>query len=200
MDELTYSGAAINDLEVQLTRTKQLYHQVLIEGKTRVDVLRKRLHSHILKSEPFVEIWRRARQVRVHKMLCVVCDMLLTCCNICMLLGIPSAKFCYISCFVIHTPHAQVQERSNKAAARYDKANSQHLAAKEMIRVAESQLADCKAERKDLEEEPSSPSPLDLAWQEMLNHATSKVRSKYKRLYSAVITLLWLALLQWSSA
>ena len=65
---------------------------------------------------------------------------------------------------------------SNKAAARYDKANSQHLAAKEMIRVAESQLADSRAEQKALEEEePSSPSPLDLAWQEMLNHATSKV-------------------------
>ena len=65
---------------------------------------------------------------------------------------------------------------SNKAAARYDKANSQHLAAKEMIRVAESQLEECRAQQKALDEEPSSPSPLDLAWQEMLNHATSKVR------------------------
>ena len=61
---------------------------------------------------------------------------------------------------------------SNRAAARYDKANSQHMAAKEMIRVAESQLDDCRQEQ---EEELSSPSPLDLAWQEMLNHATAKV-------------------------
>lgn len=65
---------------------------------------------------------------------------------------------------------------SNRAAARYDKANSQHLAAKEMIRVAESQLAACRAEQLSKPgEEPPSPSPFDLAWQEMLNHATSKV-------------------------
>jgi len=57
---------------------------------------------------------------------------------------------------------------------RYDKANSQHAAAKEMIRVAESQL---EARLKEVVEmdTPSSPSPLDCAWQEMLNHATSKV-------------------------
>jgi len=67
-----------------------------------------------------------------------------------------------------------VQELSNKAAARYDKANSQHAAAKEMIRVAESQLAACR-EEEEAKSEPSSPSPLDLAWQEMLNHATDKV-------------------------
>ncbi len=69
----------------------------------------------------------------------------------------------------------QVQDMSNKAAARYDKANSQHTAAKEMIRVAESQLDACREEQ-DAYEEPSSPSPLDLAWQEMLNHATAKVQ------------------------
>lgn len=72
--------------------------------------------------------------------------------------------------------NTQIQEHSNRAAARYDKANSQHLAAKEMIRVAEAQLAERRAELSVQEEEPSSPSPLDLAWQEMLNHATSKVR------------------------
>lgn len=66
---------------------------------------------------------------------------------------------------------------SNRAAARYDKANSQHLAAKEMIRVAESQLAACREEQKVAVEEPATTSPLDLAWQEMLNHATSKVWS-----------------------
>lgn len=71
LDELTYSGAAINELEVQLTKMKHLYQQVLVEGKTRVDMLRKKLHSHIVKSEPFVEIWRRARQVCV----CVCCGI-----------------------------------------------------------------------------------------------------------------------------
>ena len=57
---------------------------------------------------------------------------------------------------------------------RYDKANSQHAASKEMIRMAESQLGG----RVKTEEvvDPSSPSPLDLAWQEMLNHATLKVK------------------------
>ena len=67
---------------------------------------------------------------------------------------------------------------SNKAAARYDKANSQHTASKEMIRVAESQLDAFRKEQEEQEacSEPSSPSPLDLAWQEMLNHATTKVQ------------------------
>lgn len=65
----------------------------------------------------------------------------------------------------------QAQEESNKAAMRFDKANSQHAASKEMIRMAESQLASRAAEGVD----PGSPSPLDQAWQEMLNHATRKV-------------------------
>lgn len=69
----------------------------------------------------------------------------------------------------------QVQELSNKAAARFDKANSQHMAAKEMIRMSESQLSNRSREGPD----PSSPSPIDLAWQEMLNHATIKVRNTY---------------------
>lgn len=63
---------------------------------------------------------------------------------------------------------------SNRAAARYDKANSQHTAAKEMIRVAESQLAACREEQ-EKQDALEEPSPLDLAWQEMLNHATAKV-------------------------
>lgn len=57
------------------------------------------------------------------------------------------------------------------AAARFDKANSQHMAAKEMIRMSESQLSKVNRDEQD----PSSPSPIDLAWQEMLNHATTKV-------------------------
>ncbi len=65
LDELTYSGAAINDLEIQLTRTKHFYQQVLVDGKRHVDVLRRKLHSHIVKSDPFIEIWRQARQVGV---------------------------------------------------------------------------------------------------------------------------------------
>ena len=63
LDELTYSGTAINDLEIQLTRTKKFYQQVLVDGKLHVDMLRKKLHSHIVKSEPFIEVWRKARQV-----------------------------------------------------------------------------------------------------------------------------------------
>lgn len=65
LDELTFSGAAINDLEVQLTRSKHLYRQVLLDGKYRIDLLRKKLHSHVVKSEPFIEAWRKARQVCV---------------------------------------------------------------------------------------------------------------------------------------
>ena len=82
--------------------------------------------------------------------------------------------------FHINIPHIQIQELSNKAAARFDKANSQHMAAKEMIRMSESQLSNRSREGPD----PSSPSPIDLAWQEMLNHATIKVRNTiYIHLY-----------------
>ncbi len=84
----------------------------------------------------------------------------------------------------------QIQEATNKAAARYDKVNSQHTAAKEMIRVAESQLAACREELKACEEEPpSSPSPLDLAWQEMLNHATDKVCTIFRKGGNAILNL-----------
>ena len=69
---------------------------------------------------------------------------------------------------------AQIQEATNRAAARFDKANSQHAAAREMIRVAEEKLA--LSVRYDTTETPPSPSALDLAWQEMLNHATARVR------------------------
>ena len=78
--------------------------------------------------------------------------------------------------------HIQVQELSNKAAARFDKANSQHMAAKEMIRMSESQLSNRSREGPD----PSSPSPIDLAWQEMLNHATIKVRNTKWRTFMLV--------------
>ena len=66
-----------------------------------------------------------------------------------------------------------MQEASNKAAVRYDKASSQHSAAKEMITMAEKQLGDHF--RIEDPSSPSSSSPIDLAWQEMLNHATQKV-------------------------
>lgn len=139
-----------------------------------MDTLRKKLHSHIIKSEPFVEIWRRARQVCE----CVYVVVIPAGCRL-----VKKTVTCHHSLLwipwlyshpVFH--NTQIQELSNRAAARYDKANSQHLAAKEMIRVAESQLAERRAELRAQDEEPSSPSPLDLAWQEMLNHATSKVR------------------------
>ena len=81
--------------------------------------------------------------------------------------------------------HIQVQELSNKAAARFDKANSQHMAAKEMIRMSESQLSHRSREGPD----PSSPSPIDLAWQEMLNHATIKVRNTKWHTYLHVCKL-----------
>ncbi len=44
-----------------------------------------------------------------------------------------------------------------------------------MLRVAESQLEERLQEAQSREESPSSPSPLDAAWQEMFNHATAKV-------------------------
>ena len=64
---------------------------------------------------------------------------------------------------------SQVQEESNRAAARFDKASSQYAAAKEMIRVTEEEMSNCM--RGSDEEETSEDALL-----EVLNHATRKVR------------------------
>lgn len=58
----------------------------------------------------------------------------------------------------------EMQEILNNTVARYDKANSQHSAAKELIQVAEHQLAT-----------GTDGVTMDQAWQETLNHATEKV-------------------------
>ncbi|KAI4884236.1 hypothetical protein NFI96_011600 [Prochilodus magdalenae] len=55
----------------------------------------------------------------------------------------------------------EVQQETQKAALRYERAVSMHTAAREMVYVAEQGLA---ADR-----------TLDQTWQEMLNHATAKV-------------------------
>lgn len=57
----------------------------------------------------------------------------------------------------------QAQQETQKAALSYERAVSMHTAAREMVYVAEQGLmADGK-------------NTLDPTWQEMLNHATSKV-------------------------
>ena len=59
-----------------------------------------------------------------------------------------------------------MKELLNSAAARYDKANSQHSAAKELIQVAERQLSTSQN---------VDGATMDQAWQETLNHATERV-------------------------
>lgn len=63
LDALTASGSAINDLEMQLTRVKVQYKRTVIESREKMDTMRRKLGNSIKKSEPFVEIWRKARQV-----------------------------------------------------------------------------------------------------------------------------------------
>lgn len=63
LDELTFTGTAINDLVLQLTRTRGQYRRALLEGRERVDGLLRKLHSHIVKSEPFVNMCRKVKQV-----------------------------------------------------------------------------------------------------------------------------------------
>lgn len=63
LDTLTYSGSTINDLELKLMQAREAYRRTVAEGRQRMETLRKKLQSHITKSEPFVEVWRRARQV-----------------------------------------------------------------------------------------------------------------------------------------
>ena len=64
-----------------------------------------------------------------------------------------------------------MQEESNKAAARFDKASSQHAASKEMIRVTEQQqLLNCASDG-----EERAGADVNHALLEVLNHATKKV-------------------------
>ena len=63
LDALTASGSAINDLEMQLTRVKVQYKRTVIESREKMDAMRRKLGNSIKKSEPFVDIWRKARQV-----------------------------------------------------------------------------------------------------------------------------------------
>ncbi|KPP63506.1 SH3 domain-binding protein 5-like [Scleropages formosus] len=56
----------------------------------------------------------------------------------------------------------QAQQETQKAALRYERAVSMHTAAREMVYVAEQGLL-------------ADKNTLDPTWQEMLNHATSKV-------------------------
>lgn len=151
MDELTFSGSAVNDLEIQLGRERALYRQTMAECKASLEETRRRLGTCIPKSEPFIDVWRRARQV----------SAVISASNSACMLLFPT----------------QIQEESNKAAARFDKASSQYAAAKEMIRVAESQLATLMAQS-DIpagKEHASHKAEVNHAWLEMLNHATIKV-------------------------
>lgn len=66
----------------------------------------------------------------------------------------------------------QVQEESNRAAARFDKASSQYAAAKEMIRVTEGELSNSLGRAQEGRADDES---VNHALLEVLNHATRKV-------------------------
>lgn len=136
-----------------------MYRQTLAECKASLEETRRRLGACIPKSEPFIEVWRRARQVS----------------------AVTSAS--NSACIFLFL--TQIQEESNRAAARFDKASSQYAAAKEMIRVAESQLATLMAQS-DTNNTPNKhvsskavAGDVNHAWLEMLNHATTKVSSPW---------------------
>ena len=59
-----FSGSTINDLELQLSQAQARYKLVLAESKQKLGILKQKLNTHIQKSLPFVEIWRKAREVR----------------------------------------------------------------------------------------------------------------------------------------
>ena len=44
-------------------RHKDLYRKTLGEGRVKVDVLSRKLKNHIFKSQPFVDMWRKAKEV-----------------------------------------------------------------------------------------------------------------------------------------
>lgn len=67
----------------------------------------------------------------------------------------------------------QAQQETQKAALRYERAVSMHNAAREMVFVAEQGVM-------------ADKNRLDPTWQEMLNHATCKVRGAASRSPSLV--------------
>lgn len=74
------------------------------------------------------------------------------------------AVSCVIGSFSCCCVFLQAQQETQKAALRYERAVSMHTAAREMVYVAEQGLL---ADR----------NTMDPTWQEMLNHATSKVNT-----------------------
>lgn len=161
---MTYCGSAINELELQLSRTKASYRRTLVECKAHLEETRRRLGACIPKSQPFIDVWRRARQVTTALTSGGASIVHLSVCSVC----------------------AQIQEESNRAAARFDKASSQYAAAKEMIMVAEGELANVIANSGSTAAPPGSREEsavsgdadavsVNHAWLEMLNHATTKV-------------------------
>ena len=78
-----------------------------------------------------------------------------------------------------------MQEESNRAAVRFDKASSQHAAAKEMIRVTEEQLSGYVAGASVTADERTSDA--NHALLEVLNHATRKVRCEVGELLNNLV-------------
>ena len=64
LDELSFCGTTINDLELQLSSTRAAYRRTLAECKVQLEETRRRLGASIPRSQPFIDVWRRARQVR----------------------------------------------------------------------------------------------------------------------------------------
>lgn len=64
LDGLTFCGSAINDLELRLSNARAAYRRTYEECKVRLEETRRRLGASIPKSQPFIEVWRRARQVQ----------------------------------------------------------------------------------------------------------------------------------------
>jgi len=69
----------------------------------------------------------------------------------------------------------QALQEAQRAAVRFERANSAHAAAKEMVFLAEEGL---RAEGRTF----------DHAWQEMLNHATMRVRSQSRIVFGAKLS------------
>ncbi|VVC91348.1 unnamed protein product [Leptidea sinapis] len=75
-------------------------------------------------------------------------------------------------------PRVQTSQELQTANIAYDKANSAHAAAREMVYLAEQGLARLA--------DGSGGLTLDPAWQEMLNHATHRVNQEKARINSAL--------------
>uniref|UniRef100_A0A8C7S806 SH3 domain-binding protein 5 n=1 Tax=Oncorhynchus mykiss TaxID=8022 RepID=A0A8C7S806_ONCMY len=191
LEHLNEASVKINQLELHLDDARSGYRKILTDSARKLNAHSSQLGTCIEKARPYYEARRLAKEVLLY-MHCGICNNKFqeffiteskygTLCSICHSPACPTflksqqqfdclshvVGCCATACTVFSVsdwlPLSQAQQETQKAALSYERAVSMHTAAREMVYVAEQGLM------------ADGRNTLDPTWQEMLNHATSKV-------------------------